>query len=100
MIGASPRSPHHRRGAALMLAPACTDRRCRPPMRRAERKSDRESATAIRAKNWFWRAPMTREAAERENFFIAKKRDSESTQRTFDRLKRAAMTSLDVDRKM
>jgi hypothetical protein len=71
----------------------------RPGIARCENRG-RESAGAIRAKNWFWRAPMTREAAERENFFIAKKRDSESTQRTFDRLKRSAMTSLDVDRKM
>jgi hypothetical protein len=37
-----------------------------------------ESASAIRAKNRFWRAPLSREAGEHENFFIAKTRDSES----------------------
>jgi hypothetical protein len=43
----------------------------------------RESAAAILAKIRFWRAPMRRKAGERENFFIAKNRDSESTQRAF-----------------
>jgi hypothetical protein len=40
---------------------------------------------AIRAKNRFWRAAMRREAGERENYLIAKIRDSESAQRAFGR---------------
>jgi hypothetical protein len=52
-----------------------------------------ESAAAILAKIRFWRATMRRKAGEHENFFIAKNRDSESTQRAFCRLRRVAMTS-------
>jgi hypothetical protein len=52
-------------------------------MHRTNQKSRRESAAAIRAKNRFWRAAMRREAGQRENFFIAKNRDSESAQRAF-----------------
>jgi hypothetical protein len=48
---------------------------------------------AIRAKNRFWRAPMRREAGGHENFFIAKFRDSESTQPAFRRSPRDAMMS-------
>jgi hypothetical protein len=47
------------------------------------KKNRRESAAAIRAKNGIWRATMRREAGEHENFFIAKNRDSESTQQAF-----------------
>jgi hypothetical protein len=36
---------------------------------------------------------MRREAGEHENFFIAKSRDSESTQRAFARRRSVAMTS-------
>jgi len=52
-----------------------------------------ESAEAILAKIRFWRAAMRREAGSHENFFIAKNRDSESTQRAFWWLPRVAMTS-------
>jgi hypothetical protein len=52
-----------------------------------------ESAAAILAKIRFWRATMRRKAGEHENFFIAKNRDSESTQRAFWWLPRVAMTS-------
>jgi hypothetical protein len=48
---------------------------------------------AIRAKNRFWRAPMRREAGGHENFFIAKIRDSESTQPAFRRSLRCEMMS-------
>jgi hypothetical protein len=48
-------------------------------------KQHRESASAIRSKNRFWRAPMRREGGGHENFFIAKNRDSESAQRAFNR---------------
>jgi hypothetical protein len=48
---------------------------------------------AIRAKNWFWRAAMRREAGGHENFFIAKNRDSESAQRPFERHSPVAMMS-------
>jgi len=51
----------------------------------------RESAAAIRAKNRFWRAPMRRDGGNRENFFIAKNGDSESTERAFGRHSRVAM---------
>jgi hypothetical protein len=47
---------------------------------------------AIRSKNWFWRATMRREAGGHENFFIAKNRDSESAQRSFERHSPVAMT--------
>jgi hypothetical protein len=53
-----------------------------------------ESAAAIRAKNRFWRAPMRRDAGDRENFFIAKNGDSESTQRAFGRHGRVAMCAI------
>jgi hypothetical protein len=43
----------------------------------------RESAAAILAKIRFWRAAIRRKAGGHENFFIAKNRDSESTQRAF-----------------
>jgi hypothetical protein len=49
---------------------------------------------AIRSKNRFWRAAMSGEAGEHENFFVAKIRDSESAQRAFDRRRREAMTSI------
>jgi hypothetical protein len=42
-----------------------------------------ESVVAIRAKNRFWRAPISRKAGKRKNFFIAKNRDSESAQPPF-----------------
>jgi hypothetical protein len=48
---------------------------------------------AIRAKNRFWRAPMRREGGGHENFFIAKTRDSESTQSALWRSPRCAMMS-------
>jgi hypothetical protein len=54
-------------------------------LRRTNQNRACESAAAIRAKNWFWRAAMRREACQHENFFIAKNRDSESAQRAFDR---------------
>jgi hypothetical protein len=50
----------------------------------------RESAAAIRAKNPLWRAQMRRDAGDRENFFIAKNGDSESTTRAFGRHRRVA----------
>jgi hypothetical protein len=40
---------------------------------------------SIRSKNRLWRATMSCEAGEHENFFIAKIRDSESAQRVFER---------------
>jgi hypothetical protein len=40
---------------------------------------------AIRPKIRFWRAPMRRERAGHENFFIAKACDSESTRAAFGR---------------
>ncbi|THD71657.1 MAG: hypothetical protein E7813_05085 [Bradyrhizobium sp.] len=60
---------------------------------RADEKSPRESVAAIRAKMPLWRAAMTREAGERENFFIAKIHDSESAQRVFDPHRYGAMMS-------
>jgi hypothetical protein len=48
--------------------------------RRTNPERSCESVGAIRIKNRFWRAAMRREAASHENFFIAKKRDSESAQ--------------------
>jgi hypothetical protein len=59
----------------------------------ARGKSLRESAEAIRAKNWFWRAAMSPEAGEHENFFIAKNRDSGSAKRAFNRHSQGVMTS-------
>jgi hypothetical protein len=53
-----------------------------------------ESAVAIRAKSRFWRAPMRRDAGDRENFFIAKNGDSESTQRAFGRHRRVATSAM------
>jgi hypothetical protein len=50
-----------------------------------KRKRSRESEAAFRAKNRFWRATMRREAGGHKNFFIAKYRDSESTQHAFSR---------------
>jgi ribosomal protein S27E len=47
---------------------------------------------AIRVKSRFWLVTMRREAAEHENFFIAKCRDSESAQHAFDRPWREATT--------
>jgi hypothetical protein len=44
----------------------------------AKENRTRESAAAIPAKNRVWRAAMSRQAVVHENFFIAKKRDSES----------------------
>jgi hypothetical protein len=70
-----------------MRTQACIDRSPRAAMHRTNQKSRRESAVAIRAKNRFWRAAMRREAGQRENFFIAKNRDSESAQRAFSRLR-------------
>jgi hypothetical protein len=58
------------------------------------RNHARESAAAIRAKKRFWRAPMRRDAGAGENFFIAKNRDSESTQRVFGRPRRVAMCAM------
>ena len=46
--------------------------------------------SAIRAKNRFWRAAMRRDAVNRENFFIAKNRDSESARGAFRRHRRVA----------
>jgi hypothetical protein len=66
--------------------------KCRCVARTENRVS--ESAVAIRAKNWFWRAAMRREAQQHENFFIAKNRDSESAQRAFDCCRSVAMTSI------
>jgi hypothetical protein len=53
--------------------------------RRFSKSSIANHRGAIRAKNRFWRAAMRRKAGERENFFIAKNRDSESAQRAFGR---------------
>jgi len=44
-----------------------------------------ESAAAILAKNRFWRARRDAKPASMKNFFLAKNRDSESTQRAFGR---------------
>jgi hypothetical protein len=62
----------------------------RSAIRRLDQKPSCESAAAIRAKNRFWRAPMRRDAGTGENFFIAKNRDSESTQSVFGRRRRVA----------
>jgi len=43
------------------------------------------SAAAILAKNRFWRARRHAKPASTKNFFLAKNRDSESTQRAFGR---------------
>src|ERR1700687_63694 len=58
------------------------------------RKRSCESAAAIRAKNRIWRVALRHEAGGHENFFIAKSRDSESTQRAFSGHRRLAMTSI------
>jgi hypothetical protein len=51
---------------------------------RAMRQSpDANQPAAILAKIRFWRATMRRKAGQRENFFIAKNRDSESARRSF-----------------
>jgi hypothetical protein len=42
-----------------------------------------------------WRAVLRREAGERENFFVAKIRDSESVQRLLERRCRSSMTSIE-----
>jgi hypothetical protein len=47
---------------------------------------------AIRAKIRFWRATLSSEAGEHENFFIAKICDSESVLRAFGRSRRRAVT--------
>jgi hypothetical protein len=52
---------------------------------RRDQKRARESVAAIRPKIRFWRAPMRRERAGHENFFIAKACDSESTRAAFGR---------------
>jgi hypothetical protein len=72
---------------------ARVDRRA---IRRLGEKPPGESAAAIRAKNRFWRAPMRRDAGAGENFFIAKNRDSESTQRVFGRRRRVAMGTISL----
>jgi hypothetical protein len=57
-------------------------------IRRCVGKAEKRLAnqpSAIRAKIRFWRAPMRREVAAHENFFIAKIRDSESAQSAFGR---------------
>jgi hypothetical protein len=41
---------------------------------------------SIRAKIRVWRASMRREGTDRENFFIAKNRDSESAKRLLEHL--------------
>jgi hypothetical protein len=53
----------------------------------------RISRNRFAQKNRFWRATMSYEAGERENFSIAKIRDSESAQRVFEPLRRPAITS-------
>src|ERR1700759_146807 len=53
-----------------------------------------KSAGAMRKKNRFWRAVMSHEAGEHENFFIAKNRDSESAKRALQRHLRSATTCL------
>jgi hypothetical protein len=58
-----------------------------------------ESAAAILAKNRFWRAALSREPGWGENFFIAKSRDSESTQSPFNRHRRT-MTSVIAHRSL
>jgi hypothetical protein len=72
---------------------ACIDRSSSVTVHRANPNRSCESGATIRAKNWFWRAAMRREAGQHENFFIAKNRDSESAQRAFSRYRRLAMTS-------
>jgi hypothetical protein len=53
-------------------------------------RSSREAAPnqpqSIRAKIRVWRAPMRREGVGRENFFIAKIRDSESVRALLERV--------------
>jgi hypothetical protein len=62
---------------------ACAHR-ARTPTTREQAKSDRESASAIPAKNRIRRMTMRRELGERENFFIAKVCDSESAKWAFN----------------
>jgi hypothetical protein len=49
---------------------------------------------SIRAEIRFWRVVLRREACNRENFFIAKNRDSESARRPFERFLRSCATSI------
>jgi hypothetical protein len=72
---------------AFVRTQACVDRRMRAAMHRTNQNRTANQRHAIRPKNRFWRATMRREAGNRENFFIAKNRDSESVQRAFGRLR-------------
>jgi hypothetical protein len=61
-------------------------------------RSSREAAPnqpqSIRAKIRVWRAPMRREGVGRENFFIAKIRDSESVRAVFVHIFRCIATPI------
>jgi hypothetical protein len=61
---------------------------------RDTKKMQLRISAAIRAKNRIWRAALRREAGGHENFFVAKNRDSESVQRTFDRHRSVATTAI------
>jgi hypothetical protein len=63
-------------------------------VRHANQNAVANQLAAIRIKNRFWRAAMRRKAGRRKNFFIAKKRDSESAQPAFHRAARRATTSV------
>jgi hypothetical protein len=80
--------------ASIERAQACPRASVEAPFIVSTRNRARESAAAIRAKNRFWRAPMRRDGGNRENFFIAKNCDSESTQRAFCRHGRVAMRAM------
>jgi len=56
-----------------------------PKVRRRDGKRTSESVIAIREESSFWRASATPEHCDRENFFIAKPRDSESAHTAFSR---------------
>jgi hypothetical protein len=66
----------------------------RTAIARLDEKSPRESGFAIRAEKRFWRAPMRRDAGERENFLIAKNCDSESARRAFEHHSRLNATPI------
>ena len=86
-------SPAHRRDACRGCARApivhhkSQSSRARPTFQLPNRRR------AIRSRIRFWRATMRREAGERENFFVAKVRDSESARSTFHRPRRRATMS-------
>jgi hypothetical protein len=57
-------------------------------------KSPRISRNRFRAKIRVWRAPMRREGVGRENFYIAKTRDSESVRAVFEHIFRYSATPI------